>query len=251
MDQEIKNYLNQLGFNKNEIKVYISLTKLGEATASQVAKKADLPRTTALSILNKMADKNFLTTHRYRGKTHYWIESPQIIVDIFESKKKMAGELGKMLSELYRAEAKFPFGNIYDTKSGIRNFIEKILTNTKKGSIIYTIDSPGEGNYPKIFSEKIGFSLSDIKKDKGIATHTLIPFGTFKTISKHKIESQNIKIKEMPDGIDFSASLWFVGDHMIHFSGNPPFIADIKHDSIVKSMKSIYDYLWSISIEKY
>lgn len=81
-------------------------------------------------------------------------------------------------------------------------------------------------------------------------TYTLVPFGSFSVIADHKTESQIIKIREMPTGINFSASFWLVNDIIVHFSGNPPFVAVIKHEAIVGSMKSIYDFLWNISEAK-
>ena len=50
----IAKQLTELGFNSNEARVYVALTQLGEANATNIAKKADLPRTTAISILQKL-----------------------------------------------------------------------------------------------------------------------------------------------------------------------------------------------------
>ena len=152
MIREIHENLKDLGFKDSEIKIYVSLTQLGEATAAQVAKKADLPRTTAISILEKLEKENFLTTNRYRGVTYYWIESPKTISDLFENKVEIARDLNKLLTDLYRSESQFPSARVYDTKSGIKQFIEKMLSSVKKKSIIYTIDVPNKGNYTKIYS---------------------------------------------------------------------------------------------------
>ena len=155
MNNEIKNSLKNLGFRNNEIKVYMALTSLGEANAAEIAKKADLPRTTAISILEKLKEDNYLTTHKYRGTTSYWIESPQTLVNIFEHKIDIANSLGELLNKEYRQEAHFPFAETYDTKTGIRQYIEKFLCKLNKNSTIYTIDSPKSGNYAKIFSDKM------------------------------------------------------------------------------------------------
>jgi hypothetical protein len=215
-----------------------------------VAKKADMPRTTAISILEKLKGENYLATNRYKGVTYYWVESPQTIVDSFENKVDAAKGLNGLLIDLYRSEANFPFAKVYDTKSGIKQFIEKVISNTRKKSIIYTIDAPSRGNYTKIYSENIENTMVMQKKKKDIVTYTLVPFGSFSQIADYKTESQTIKIREMPAGINFFASLWLVNDMIVHFSGNPPFVAAIKHEAIVSSMKSVYDFLWNISEAK-
>lgn len=250
MIKKIEDILKELGFKENEVKVYICLTQLGEATAAHVGKKADLPRTTAISILEKLKNENYLTTNRYKGVTYYWVESPKTIVDSFENKVEAAKGLNDLLTDLYRSESNFPYAQVYDTKTAIKLFIEKSLISMKKKSIIHTIDAPNRGNYMKIYSENVENTMAKQKMKKGIVTYTLIPHGTFSKIADYKTENQIIKIREMPAGINFTASFWFLDDMMVHFSGNPPFVAAIRHEGIVSSMKSVYDFIWNISEAK-
>lgn len=246
----IKHNLKELGFGTKEIKVYIALTQLGEAKAVQIAKKADLPRTTVISILNKIKNENYITTNRYRGTTYYWIESPKTFLNILETKKEIAEQLNKQLTGLYRQEAHFPIAEIYDTKTTIKQFIQKLIANLEKKSTIYTIDAPGAGNYTKIYANEVRSTLLEQKFKKGILTHTLVPYGSFKGIDEYKIKKQPIEIRELPKELNFSASFWLLKDKIVHFSGNPPFMVIIKHEAIVASMKNIYDYLWNISAPK-
>lgn len=250
MISQIKKSLAELGFDAKETKVYLALTELGEAPASKVAKKADLQRTTAISILNKLAEDNYLSTHRYKGLTYYWIESPKVIQEVLSSKLALAEQLESSLTDLYRTEANFPFAHVYDTKKGIKSFIEKFLSKLDKKSVIYTIDSPHLGNYRKLYSDALHNAMVEIKRKKDITTNTLIPYGTFGKIEAHKLKQQDINIREMPRGIDFSASIWLTKDFLVLFSGQPPFIVSVHHRLIVASHKSIFDYLWLISEEK-
>lgn len=247
MLKEIKNSLKELGFNANEIKVYIALTQLGEASASQIAKKSDLPRTTTISLLERLGRDNYLTVHVYKGKTYYWIESPKVISDSLASKIEIAENLNKLLANLYRTQAHFPTVQVFDSKSAIKKFIEKILANTEKNSVFYTIDSPEEKNYSKIYIEEMEGIMLKQKRKKEIFTKSLIPSGSFKSIALYKLKNQDIEIREMPLAVKFNASLWVIGDMLVHFSGNPPFIASIKHENICRGIKSIYDFLWNIS----
>jgi len=250
MVKNIKSYLKELGFNRNEANVYLTLAKLGEAKASQVAKIAELPRTTGISILNKLAEENYITTHVYKGVISYWIESPQVLLDVLNSKIAVAEQLKEILPNVYHAEGRFPIVKVFDTKKGIKNFIEKTLSSLDKGTVIYTIDTPHEGNYSKIFSDDLENIISSLKKKRGILTKTLVPFGSFSGITKNKISSQNIVIKELPEPLNFKGSLWLIKDMIINFSGNPPFLVSIKHEAIVGGIKGIYDFLWGISVSK-
>jgi len=246
----IKNSLKELGFSTNEIKVYIALTQTGESTAAQIAKKIDLPRTTVIGILIKLGQERLITTNKYRGKIFYWIESPKILQEIYENKIKIARQIEKTLADLYHTEKVFPTAKVYDTKSAIKKFIESTLLALKPKDIIYTIDSPNSGNYRKIFSFELGSIMYDIKNKRQITTKTLIPSGTYRKIEPIKLKKQNIIVRELPPGIDFLASLWLIGDLLVHFSGQPPFVVAIRNKTIWDSQKSVYEYLWAISESK-
>jgi len=250
MNNEIKHNLTELGFSENEIRVYLALTALGEAKASEIGKKADLPRTTVISILERLKSDNFITTHLYCGRTYYWIESPKTISNMLSHRVEIADNLSQLLTNLYREEAHFPVAKICDTKSKIKNEIEKMITGSKKNSIVYTIDTPETGNYAKIFAQNSEESIMGLKKKRDIITHTLVPHGSFKSISSSKVEKRNIVLRELPAGINFSGSLWIIGDEIAHFSGKPPFLVTIRHEDIVRGMKAIFYFLWNISEPK-
>lgn len=250
MNNEIKHNLAELGFSENEAKVYMALTVLGEAKASEIGKKADLPRTTVISILERLKADNFITTHLYHGRTYYWIESPKTIASMLSHRVEIADNLNLLLTNLYREEAHFPVAKICDTKSKIKNEIEKMITGSKKNSVVYTIDTPESGNYAKIFTENSEESIMSLKKKRDIVTHTLVPHGSYKVISPTKVEKRNIVLRELPAGINFSGSLWVIGNEIAHFSGKPPFLVTIKHEDIVKGVKAIFDFLWNISEPK-
>ena len=247
---KIKENLKELGFNSNEIKVYVSLTQLGEGTAALIAKKSDLPRTTVISLLDRLIAQSYVTAHVHKGKTYYWIESPKVIENVFDKKLKIAASLNAELADMYRSEAHFPHVKIFDTRTGVRNFIEKFLLDLKKDSVIHTIDSPRESNYAKVFFEDVYEMVLKQKREKGILTHTLIPHGSFGHIEDYKLKGQAIKIREMPESIKFDTSIWITEKMTVHFSGNPVFLVVIDHDLISKSIKSLYDFLWSVSAPK-
>ncbi len=247
MSKKIQQQLSELGFSKNEVKVYIALTQLGEASASVIAKKANLPRTTVISILKKLDTQNYISIQNYHGKNIYWIESPNMIKKNLQYKLEIADELEEALSELYRAEADFPYAKVYDTKDSIKSFIEKLIYKTKECTIIYTIDNPKSGNYKKILSEDFYCNMIEMKNRNKIFTKTLVPYNTKKTIDPQKIIDGNIELRELPPTIDFKSSLWIIDDTLVLFSGKYPFIVAINHKIITLSIKSFFDYFWKIA----
>lgn len=250
MKAKIRKSLRDLGFSENEIQVYMSLTQLGESTAAKIAKKSGLPRTTVIGILEKLKHEGHLSSFRYKHSTYFWIESPKTIQNVFLNRAKIAEGLNEFLSEMYRSEADFPGAQIFDTKAGIKSFIEKTMINLEKKSVVLTIDTPSAGHYTKIFSDDFYNDLLSLKKKNNVATRTLVPFGSFSSIDPHKLKIQSISIREMPPEINFKASLWIIKDTTVFFSGRYPFVVVIKHKLITESIKTIFEYLWSVSQKK-
>jgi len=247
---KISKNLIALGFNKNEVATYIALTGLGEAKAAAIAKRADLSRTTVISILERLEKEGLVSSNKYKGSISWWIESPHILKNIYENKVSIADSMVEELSSLYRADHIFPGTKVYDTKEGIKNFKERLLISLKKGSIIYTIDSPRVGNYQKTFSDEYNTVFLGLKKKRSIVTRTLVPSGTFATINRHKLADQNITIRELPPKIEFESSVWFTSDVVVFFSSKPPYLIALKNLAIYDGLKSIYDFLWQISDPK-
>jgi sugar-specific transcriptional regulator TrmB len=238
--------LKELGLSTNEATVYIALTALGESKGSVVAKKAGLSRTTTLSILDRLDSESYITSHRYHGTVYYWIEAPEVIKNKLVNKIKLADELSSVLGAYYRSGRLLPTGKVLDTKAAIKDNIEKLLLSVKDATI-YTIDSPGLGNYQKILADDYNNMLIGLKAKRSIATRTLIPSGSTKIIDPSKLAKQNIIIKELPPGIHFEASVWIVQNNLVILSGNPPLMSVIKHGSIISSFKSLFDYFWNNS----
>ena len=52
--------LLDLGFNKNEIKVYLALLKLGVSSVSEISKTSNVDRTLIYGILDKLIEKGLV-----------------------------------------------------------------------------------------------------------------------------------------------------------------------------------------------
>lgn len=246
MATSLKKTLQEIGLSHNEAKVYIALTQLGEAPASEIAKRAGVPRTTAISLLEKLEKENYISIQIYRGKHQYWIESPHMIKEALLARVGLAEELNELLTDLYRSEADFPYAKIYDSKPSIKKFIEKIILGMEKNSEILTIDNVRAGNYERILSEDFFYQMLEFKRQRGVMTRTLVPHGTVGEVNPQKVKSQSIQLRELPPGVDFKASLWIMKDTLVLFSGKYPFIVAVKHKIITESLKSIFTFLWSL-----
>lgn len=243
--------LKLLWLSDNEIKVYLSLTWLWESSVINIWKKSWLPRTTVKSILDRLVEEWYITIQKYNNTNNYWIESPEILRKKLEAKIELTDNLNYLLKDFYHSNKDIPFTQVYDTKQSIANFIEKTVISLNKNSIIKVIESPKEKNYNVFFTNEYLEKLLWIKKKNNILTQTLIQYNSFESISKSSLQKQNIIIKELNEKINFEASIWIIEEKTILFSWKIPFIVEINNKVISSSLKSIFDFLWSISELKY
>ncbi|HSI21053.1 MAG TPA: helix-turn-helix domain-containing protein [Verrucomicrobiae bacterium] len=242
--EKLRSTLRELGLSKNEAKVYAALTTLGEAKASVVAKKVDLSRTTVISILSRLEEGGFVSANKYKGVISYWVESPNVLKETLEAKLVVADHLNLLLTDMYRADSAVPAVKVLDTRDAIRSFIEREIATLKKGDEILTIDSPLSGNYQKVLSDEYYYAMLNMKDRRGISTKTLVPAGSVGDVDPQKLAKQRIELRQLPEGVDFDASLWIMGNKLYLFSGTPPLVVMIKHQSIVASMESLFMSLW-------
>jgi sugar-specific transcriptional regulator TrmB len=248
MEKDIQKTLQELGLRESEARVYIALTKLGEASASRVAKKSSLSRTTTISILDRLTDDGYISRHKQGGRYQYWIESPKVLTEVLEERVQRAKELQGILGALYRSDTKTVSAEVYDNKKSIQRFTEKLLQTLPAASDIWTIDSPQKKNYQAVFSDSFQSTLLRVKKKKRMHTRALIPKKGEQYVKREELKGQSIEVRVLPEEVGFEASVWILEDSVILFSGTQPLVVRVRHPLICQSMKSIVKFLWNEGI---
>ena len=77
--KDIKTFLQELGLTPTEINLYVTSLKCGPQTASELAKRAGIKRTTAQSALSALIVKGMVTLHSQTGSHVYMSIEPQLI----------------------------------------------------------------------------------------------------------------------------------------------------------------------------
>lgn len=136
----LENILNHLGFAKNEVAIYLAALELCNASAQDIAKEADLPRTTAYFVLNKLVRRGIVGKTLTHGKTRFIAEPPQRLQTIIRDLDK---ELTKTMPEL---EARFNKSNIkpkiifFEGKMAIQKVLDDTLQSRPKEILEWNTD---------------------------------------------------------------------------------------------------------------
>ena len=89
--------LNQLGFSKNETKIYLAALESGQNSAQNIAEKASLQRTTTYSVLEVLVKRGVVAKTKIKGKTRFLAESPDKLTYLLS---ELQNNLKKVLPEL-------------------------------------------------------------------------------------------------------------------------------------------------------
>lgn len=84
---EMEELLVALGWNQKEISCYLALLEFGQQPASLIAKKVSMPKATALFILHRLVDRNYVKMTK-RGKTEYFFADPKDLQQAKEADMK-------------------------------------------------------------------------------------------------------------------------------------------------------------------
>ena len=123
MEEELK----LLGLNEIDVKVYLALLKLGEASASEIAKKAEVPRASIYDILERLI-KEGLVSHIVKDfKKYFSAADPKTIVESLEYKKKKIKDILPELEKVRKKTEEVSKTEIYTGIKGMQTIVNMTL----------------------------------------------------------------------------------------------------------------------------
>lgn len=93
--------LQELGLDKNESMVYISLLKLGEVGASKIVRDTGFHGQTVYDALYSLGQKNLVRFNIEKGRKKFLAQNPSILVDLIERKKEVANQIVEKIEKKF------------------------------------------------------------------------------------------------------------------------------------------------------
>ena len=96
--------LQQLGFTRNESRVYLALLKLGSATAVEITKLSHVHRVNVYDALERLRGKGLISTIFQGKKRVYEAADPQQLLKFVQEKEMLVKQVLPELDSEFRAE---------------------------------------------------------------------------------------------------------------------------------------------------
>ena len=241
--------LEEIGLTKGEIKVYLTLLKLGETTTGKIIEEAQISSGKIYEILEKLIKKG-LVSFIVKEKTKYFSPaSPNRILDYIHEKEKELNqkeqELIKELPSLVaigKAEKEKKETHLFKGFKGIQTAIFEALEDlTSKDEVLAMgIRSSKEERFNLLWQR---WHIERINKKvvcKAIFSDKNTEY--YKTFKKMKFAEVKVLEGITPSAIDI------MKERVLIFTyGEEPSCLVIKNSEIADSFKSFFEALWKVA----
>ncbi|MBL4694640.1 hypothetical protein JKY72_04695 [Candidatus Gracilibacteria bacterium] len=243
---DIQNFLSQLGLSEKESQVYLSSLKYGSQTASTLALKTKLPRSTVNFVFADLLHKGFASKESKSNSTYYTATPPEDIRYNLDQKKaslrKLESDFNEILPYLEGLQTSgtpMPKVRYYEGLEGLYRTIDDCCDQDETVHFI----SSHNNMHPKIrdYIEKIYIPRSQKHKNKNVMiinegqsadTYLQKAAGVYKEV--HKVDPQ----KNL-----FKLTTAIHGNNTLFISYAPEDLSGliIENELIADHMRTIFD----------
>jgi len=229
------------GLTKNEAKVYVSLIKLGSATAEEIAKKTGMHRRSTYDCLKGLNKKGMLGNIIKNGKKVYEAAHPNQLLSILKEKEISINNLLPELINLKENSSKKNDASIYYGFEGIKLIFDDIIETGQLNSAFSTV-------VPEKFLPLVARWHKKRIKQK-VQDRVIFSRGELKRgveLGKKKFT----KIKFFPAGYDPKISVNIYGDKIgmiIWYDTDNPVCIKIRNKRAAESFRNYFEFMWNQS----
>lgn len=156
MTLRLENVFQEVGLSQNESLVFLALTTLGPAPASQVARASKVKRSTTYFVLEQLVERGIVVASRGGKADIYRALEPQRVVDFYSRKLEFLRDAVPALEQLRRTEEHLPSHEIFkdvDARRKLREIAESAQGETLAWINPLTLQrSKFDSLYEKIFA---------------------------------------------------------------------------------------------------
>lgn len=242
--QDIKQTLKELGLDDGETALYLASLKLGESGMSELAREAQLKRTSAYVVFQALEKKGLMGSFKMRSGLKFVATSPDILLQKTQKQAEDLKNLLPQLNSLLQKPDLKPQITYYEGKGGYFIASEDSLRTPNTtvrhiGSIseIHNVISEDwDLNYyiPTRLKKRINF--------KALYFKSQMPESFLKTNHAALLR----EVKYLPENFIYNTSKLIFGNKVVFYSSKKELITIIMESpDIADSERKNFDIIWS------
>jgi len=240
----IEENLKKLGFSHNEVKIYLTLLRLGKTKAGELIKETSLQRSVVYSGLEELSIRNLVSQAVIKGVTTYSANDPEALVHEAEQQTFLAKKVSEVLKEKQQIKEREVV--VYEGEDIVKRVADKSL-DSKPGSTVYFLGPSKFGVQTNL--EKYWKSYHKKRVEKGIKCKLLYDQSTDPLIIEERNSLELCEAKYLPLNSEMPMSFIISDDivGMVVPAEHPPLAFLIKSEKTAEGLKKYFDYLWEQS----
>lgn len=172
---DIRQLLSQLGLNDKEVQIFLSLSKLGAASASALARDTSITRTLIYDVATELIEKGLLTESEKSGVKQYEAIDYAGLMAYISNKQRQLQKLEKEFTQaasdfnaLRTSETPKTKVRFYDGAEGMKSVYEEIrhdltIADVKELLTIWPVEAL-EKTYRFFYEDKMNLDLPGLVK---------------------------------------------------------------------------------------
>ena len=239
--------LSRFGLNKNDIKVYDSLLKLGRSKTGAIIKESGISSSSAYMSLGELV-KRALVSYQVRNNVKYYqAELPNQLLEDTKIQAQELERLSKEITSMPILHTERNEINVYQGFQGFKRAYETLAQEVKKGETVNVVTYStyyGKSKYVRDFFARLDKNLLVVKHakiqmlvDKDLKEIIMSDRGSF--VKKYEFRC-------LPKEY-FNPTCLNISDSMVVMGvwGKNPIAFSIRNPAVVESFRANFNFLWS------
>lgn len=234
--------LHSFGLTSKEIIIYLTVLRLGSATASNIAKIAQTNRPYCYEVLESLKAHGLVTHITKNNIKQYQAVDPKYIEQLMKEKEEHVLKALPELSALFRSIEHLPQAEIYEGIEGIKNILDDIVKTGSPVSIYSSVEKQTaflDHHFPRYIKQRTEKDIpARVISERSLAAK--------KIQSKDKEEFRELRF--FPRSFNQATATHIYADKIAIFSLEGTYFGIIiKNEAIAKTQQYIFDMMWDIA----
>ncbi len=232
--------MEKLGLSGKETRIYLASLDLGDSSFSEIAKKANIPRTSCYNIVELLVSKGFLNVFQMGSRHLYRAENPDKFLISLREQEAALREIMPQLKSRHKSSGGKPTIYFHEGVQGINNILEDILARQRPLLAITSIDAA---------IDVLGHGLADFiqRRYKKHLRVKLLTHQSEKTLKLKRRDGLELRqTKFLPHDFQFKTANFIYGNRiaMIDFQKKNPFGLIIEDENITETQRMLFESIW-------
>jgi sugar-specific transcriptional regulator TrmB len=257
----IENQLKSLGLTDHEANIYATLLSNSPASATFIAKKCNLSRSSVYTSLNSLIGKGLVGTS-YKNEVKQFviedIEALQQMVKneeiILEKKKSTLADISLSIKALQQEDINIPEVIVFEGQTGLKKIYTSMLrqAQTNETMLIVRDEFVWQENWQFVFKNEWHTKVKRLRQEKNIKTKLLINYSALEKTKAPYYKSRKAlayKYLSRKDKVN-NFAMYIVGDtvSILSTENSNPVGIKIANKHLANNYKALFNRLWDSGI---